>query len=229
MFRVCPPLRSFLCAAALALIALGAPARAEAFSLTAITTQVQELSTDTPGSPDPGSLFTLWRWLTASRFDIDLPIGFQGALAGAVTQIAEAARAPRLVEFPVAGRHQASSPFGYRRHPLEHRRRLHTGMDFAAKPGTPVVAAAAGVVSFAKRMGGYGRMVVVDHGNGIKTRYAHLRRIVVKEGEVVDAGDKVGAVGSSGWATGPHLHFEVRTEGEAVDPAPLLAALEAAH
>ncbi len=224
MFRVFPSIRSFLTAAVLALIVVGAPARADAFSLTAITVSVQELST-----PEAGSLLTLWRWVSASRFDIDLPIGFHGALAGALGQPANAAQAPRLSVFPVAGRHSATSPYGFRHHPLKKRRRLHKGMDFAARPGTRVVAAAAGVVSFAKTMGGYGRLVVIDHGDGLKTRYAHLSEIHVRKGQSVKAGAKLGSVGSSGWATGPHLHFEVRTEGEAVDPAPLLAQLAAGN
>ncbi len=112
----------------------------------------------------------------------------------------------------------ATSEFGYRRDPINRRRRLHKGIDFDAERGAPVRAAGYGRVVQAGRRGGYGRLVVVDHGFGLETRYAHLRRIKVAKGDIVEPGTLVGLVGQSGRATGPHLHFEVRRSGEAVDP-----------
>jgi murein DD-endopeptidase MepM/ murein hydrolase activator NlpD len=117
---------------------------------------------------------------------------------------------------PVAG--MVTSRFGQRRDPFHRRRRMHRGLDFAARKGTPVNAAGPGVVVKAGRSGGYGRLVIVNHGNGVETRYAHLHRINVKPGQLVDPTTVVGLVGSTGRSTGPHLHFEVRKRGRAVNP-----------
>ena len=102
--------------------------------------------------------------------------------------------------------------------------RLHAGLDFAAPSGTPVAAAAGGRVAYAAPLvGGWGLLVTIAHGSGVRTLYAHLSRIDVRVGQRVAAGAPVGAVGATGHATGPHLHFEVRFRGAAVDPAPALA------
>jgi murein DD-endopeptidase MepM/ murein hydrolase activator NlpD len=111
-----------------------------------------------------------------------------------------------------------SSGFGWRDDPYRHDVRYHSGADFRAKPGTPVIAAGDGVVVFAAWQGGYGNVVYVDHGGGIITRYAHMRRIVAHKDAVVVAGQQLGEVGQTGRATGPHLHFEVRIDGHAVSP-----------
>ncbi len=111
-----------------------------------------------------------------------------------------------------------SSGFGWRDDPYRHDVRYHSGADFRAKPGTPVIAAGDGVVVFAAWQGGYGNVVYVDHGGGIVTRYAHMRRIVATKDATVVAGQQVGEVGQTGRATGPHLHFEVRIDGHAVSP-----------
>jgi murein DD-endopeptidase MepM/ murein hydrolase activator NlpD len=124
-----------------------------------------------------------------------------------------------LAAMPVDGKFQTTSLYGMRRHPVLRRQKLHAGVDFAAKPGTPVVAAGKGVVLEAGFADGYGRLIVIDHGDGITTRYGHLRRMRVKAGQKVRVGQKIGNVGQSGRATGPHLHFEVRIHGEAVDPS----------
>ena len=118
---------------------------------------------------------------------------------------------------PVPGR-SISSTFGVRKDPLIGTPALHSGMDFRAPPGFPARATASGTVISAGWNGGYGRMVEVDHGGGFTTRYAHLSRIDVKEGDEVVAGTVVGKVGSSGRSTGPHLHYEVRRNGDAIDP-----------
>jgi murein DD-endopeptidase MepM/ murein hydrolase activator NlpD len=111
-----------------------------------------------------------------------------------------------------------SSSYGVRKDPLLGTPAMHAGIDFRAGPGTPILATGAGIVVKAGWNGGYGRMVEIDHGGGITTRYAHMSRILVKEGERVTTGEVVGEVGSSGRSTGPHLHYEVRREGSAMDP-----------
>jgi murein DD-endopeptidase MepM/ murein hydrolase activator NlpD len=131
---------------------------------------------------------------------------------------------PVLSERPVDG--ELSSPYGLRRDPLRKRRvRRHNGVDLVARRGSPVHAAGAGLVVRAGRLGGYGRVVYVDHGGGLQTRYAHLQKILVEEGTFVTAGTLVGEVGSSGRTTGPHLHFEVRQAGRPIEPDWLLALL----
>ena len=111
-----------------------------------------------------------------------------------------------------------SSGFGWRRDPIHHRDKFHKGTDFRADRGTPVYSAGAGVVAFTGRQSGYGKVIYVDHGGGVVTRYAHLSSIEVKAGTAVPAARLIGKVGATGRATGPHLHFEVRLAGRAVDP-----------
>lgn len=117
-----------------------------------------------------------------------------------------------------------SSTFGVRKDPLLGTPALHSGMDFRAPMGAPIKATGAGVVTKAGWNGGYGRMVEIDHGNGYATRFAHMSRILVAEGDKVKIGDIVGEVGSSGRSTGPHLHYEVRRNGTAVDPLRFIKA-----
>ncbi len=115
-----------------------------------------------------------------------------------------------------------SSGFGYRSDPFTGARAMHEGLDFVAETGTPVVAAAAGVVAVSEQQNDYGNIVEVDHGNGLSTRYAHLSKRLVKVGDVVFKGHQVGEVGSTGRSTGAHLHFEVRNQGQPLDPAKFL-------
>ncbi len=110
------------------------------------------------------------------------------------------------------------SGFGMRTHPLFRIRKMHTGVDIAAPWGSPVFAVAPGTVLYAGWFGGYGKVVVVDHGGGMSTLYGHLSTISVAAGEQVRAGAVVGRVGSTGFSTGPHLHFEVRVDGRPVNP-----------
>ena len=112
---------------------------------------------------------------------------------------------------PVFASYRLSSPFGYRRDPFNGGSRLHSGVDMAAPTGTPIHANGDGVVSFAGRQSGYGLIIVIDHAFGFETRYAHLSRIRVTEGQRVSRGDRIGDMGSTGRSTGPHLHYEVRT------------------
>lgn len=111
-----------------------------------------------------------------------------------------------------------TSSFGFRFDPFHGGGASHTGLDMAAPTGQPVFAAAGGTVVRASRFGGYGNAIDVDHGKGIITRYGHLSRIDVAVGEKVEMGEKIGAVGSTGRSTGPHLHYEVRIDGKPVNP-----------
>ncbi|MHC5735329.1 murein hydrolase activator EnvC family protein [Nostoc sp.] len=111
-----------------------------------------------------------------------------------------------------------SSPFGWRMHPILGYRRFHAGLDFAASYGSKIRAADSGKVIFAGWYGGYGRAVIIDHGKGITTLYGHTSELYVTEGQTVERGQAIGAVGSTGFSTGPHLHFEVRRNGTPVDP-----------
>ena len=116
------------------------------------------------------------------------------------------------------------SRFGSRIDPFTGRRVAHEGLDFGAPVGTPILAAAAGVVVLAGKRPGYGNQIDIDHGNGLVTRYAHASKIDVAEGEIVRQGQKIAEVGSTGRSTGPHLHFEVRIDGAPRDPLPYLRA-----
>jgi murein DD-endopeptidase MepM/ murein hydrolase activator NlpD len=119
-----------------------------------------------------------------------------------------------------------SSGFGWREDPIKHIRKFHNGADLRGKAGTPVLAAGDGVVIFSGEQNGYGNCVFVDHGGGVVTRYAHLRRIDAKLNAAVIAGQRVGQVGSTGRTTGPHLHFEVRLDGRPVDPPTAMTVAE---
>ena len=125
---------------------------------------------------------------------------------------------------PVVGEVEFTSGFGVRTDPFLGRPAMHTGLDFRAATGDPVRATANGKVLSSGWAGGYGRMVEIDHGNGLSTRYGHLSEIDVKVGDVVKIGQVIGAVGSTGRSTGPHLHYETRIDGEAVDPQKFLRA-----
>ena len=122
-----------------------------------------------------------------------------------------------LMRTPVDGAHLTSG-FGFRMHPILGYSRLHRGVDFGAGMGAPVLAAAGGKVVFAGWHGGHGNYVLIDHGKGLRTAYAHLSRIAVRNGQQLGQGQRVGAVGSTGMSTGPHLHYEVWQNGKAIDP-----------
>jgi len=137
----------------------------------------------------------------------------------------------RPVEGPVG------SGFGFRTDPFTGRAALHTGLDFSADPGTPILAAAGGMITSTDYHPQYGNLLEIDHGNGLTTRYAHAQRILVKVGDLVKRGQQVALVGTTGRSTGPHLHFEVLVDGSMQDPAkfltsapvPTAAAPPAAH
>ena len=117
---------------------------------------------------------------------------------------------------PVKGR--LSSSFGTRTDPITGAKRTHNGMDIAAPEGTDIRAVRGGVVRHAGVSPSYGNFIIIDHGEGLETRYAHCSKLMVESGDKVRAGDLIGAVGSTGRSTGPHLHLEVRQDGEALDP-----------
>src|ERR1700730_17781195 len=152
------------------------------------------------------------------------PVG--SAAAGAIAGLAGAAPAGQTpagsgpLTLPVAG--PVTSPFGSRGSPVNGAQEVHEGIDFGAAQGTPIRAAASGKVSFAGQMSGYGNIVIVKHAGGLSTRYAHQSAMLVTAGQPVAAGEVIGAVGATGDATGPHLHFEVRLNDVAVNPAPYL-------
>ena len=122
--------------------------------------------------------------------------------------------------WPMIGR--ITSPFGYRRNPLWGGVSLHTGVDIAAPYGKPISCADSGEVIYSGWWDGYGKAVVIDHGKGYTTVYGHMSRIYAQVGQMVTKGESIGLVGSTGFSTGPHLHFEIRVNGRPVDPMPYL-------
>lgn len=157
--------------------------------------------------------------------------GFSGSAAvidftGRGRRTAESPAAPSALSgpaelpkfFPLAPR-AITSGFGPRQHPILGGLRSHAGVDLAAQYGAPIGATAAGRVRAAGWSGGYGLMVVVDHPGGTQTVYGHMSRLAVQAGQAVRVGDVVGFVGSTGLSTGPHVHYEVRVRGQAVNPA----------
>lgn len=138
----------------------------------------------------------------------------------------EAASAQELVQYvyPLA-KQTVTSGFGTRRHPIANGWREHRGVDLRTKQGEPVRAIKDGLILKAGRAGGYGLRVTIYHGNGLVTVYAHLNKIEVAKGAYVRAGELIGAAGSTGAVTGPHLHFEVMQDGEHIDPEKYLYEL----
>lgn len=150
--------------------------------------------------------------------------GLEADLARIEAEIAAAQQsggeAPGRLRMPVHG--WISSYYGWRVHPIFGTRRMHTGIDLAAIGGTPIYSAEAGTVIIAGLRGGYGNAVVIDHGGGLATLYAHQSRLTVSVGEQVSAGERIGFVGCTGYCTGDHLHFEVHINGTHTDPLPYL-------
>ena len=167
--------------------------------------------------------------LTRANRDIEQFEGEISALEKESAQIAAELAAkqsregdnPGIIGWPINA--PVGSGFGYRIHPIFGTRKLHTGIDLSAGSGTPTKAAEAGTVIMAHTWGGYGRTIVIDHGGGLSTLYAHQSSIVVSEGQRVGRGDVIGYVGCTGYCTGPHLHFETREWGTPVDPMKYLS------
>lgn len=160
-----------------------------------------------------------WRALIALVYTI--AIGAQEARAANCADI-EPDPATMALQTPVTGSTaQLGAGFGMRKHPILDRTRLHAGIDWTAPLGTPVVAAIHGRVTAAGAENDYGKRVIVDHGGSYQTVYALLDAISVVVGTCVTPGDQIGTVGVTGLTTGPHLHFEVRRDGQPIDPMSL--------
>jgi murein DD-endopeptidase MepM/ murein hydrolase activator NlpD len=138
------------------------------------------------------------------------------ARAAATTTPSTLRPGPSGLLWPTSG--PVTSPFGYRIDPVTHERALHAGVDIGAPEGQPIMAAQSGVVAFAGQEQGYGNYTCIDHGGGFATCYAHQSAILVTVGEAVTRGQRIGLVGDTGYATGPHLHFETRVNGVPVNP-----------
>jgi len=180
-----------------------------------------QLETATPRAPMGGPFVPVKLSADASAFDRQL---YRINITRA--QMDRLNRTLALVPYrkPVIGEVEFTSGFGVRSDPFLGRPAMHTGLDFRAQTGDPVRATANGKVVNSGWSGGYGRMVEIDHGNGLSTRYGHLSQIDVKVGDTVKIGQVIGEVGSTGRSTGPHLHYETRIDGEAVDPQKFLRA-----
>lgn len=127
-----------------------------------------------------------------------------------------------IMTWPTPGWTHITSPYGQRFHPVLGTNRMHTGIDIGAPQGVDIVAADDGRVIYSGWQGGYGQTIIIDHGGGISTLYAHQSQLLVSDGQLVSKGQLIGKVGSTGMSTGPHLHFEVRQNGSHVDPIPYL-------
>lgn len=181
---------------------------------------LRDVSSDSPTSDMGGPFMPAGDQKTAS---------FDFLFGRAETALEQAKQARNVMNAlpigrPMSERYEQTSSFGTRLDPFTRSLALHSGIDFRAPTGTPVRAVAAGKVIEAGPNGGYGRMVEIDHGFGITTRYAHLSSIAVAEGEVIAKGAVLGQVGSTGRSTGPHLHYEVRIDDDATDPTRYIRA-----
>lgn len=171
------------------------------------------------GGPEPAELSQefsdIQRRIDRVRRQIDLQRESQEEIQGFLND-QRSLLAAKPTGWPVKG--WTTSAFGMRTDPFSGRRKMHEGYDIAARTGTPVVATADGIVSQAKTMPGYGKIVIIDHGYGYRTYYAHNSKIHVKVGQRVNRGDKVASVGNTGRSTGSHVHYEIRLNGVPVNP-----------
>lgn len=151
------------------------------------------------------------------------PVATTASLAQMIAQLPGDTSGSRPSFSPLA-RSNVTSRFGFRNHPILGGRRMHSGIDLSAPMGTPVYATALGVVTGAGWRGSYGILVQLHHAESYETRYGHLSRLAVQAGQIVEPGQLIGYVGSTGRSTGPHLHYEVRRGGRAIDPLPYMRA-----
>ncbi|HEV2281694.1 MAG TPA: M23 family metallopeptidase [bacterium] len=197
--------------------------RAALFTVVADNAPPVIMRTSTPGALasvlglSEGAVLPFTRPPAISTGDAELPPRGTDA-GGAPSKPAPAAASLPLVLLRPSGG-VVTSRFGWRIHPLFGRPEFHTGLDIATQYGSPVTAARNGFVRFVGWESGYGRIIVLDHGAGMETRYSHLSAALVSPGQAVERGQVIGRIGSTGWSTGPHLFFEVRRNGVPVDPA----------
>jgi murein DD-endopeptidase MepM/ murein hydrolase activator NlpD len=192
---------------------IAAPAMANSAASADIAAPLRAAEAAKNGTADAGD--SEFRQLFANWQALDTGAAPQKIRAGSVS-------IPTLM--PIVSERAMSSGFGMRVHPVLGGLRAHKGIDMPAPTGTPIRAAADGTVGKADWFGGYGLYVQLEHGAGLETRYGHMSRIAVAEGQAVHKGDVIGYVGSTGRSTGSHLHYEVRVAGEAVNPVPYMQA-----
>ena len=191
-----------------------APALANSAAAADIAAPLRAAEAAKTGTSDNGDeefhqLFASWQALDTGSSSTAAPVRRSGPVS-----------IPSLI--PVTSSRTMSSGFGLRVHPVLGGLRAHKGIDLPAPTGTPIHATADGVVGRADWFSGYGLYVQLEHGGNMETRYGHMSRIAVAEGQTVHKGDVIGYVGSTGRSTGPHLHYEVRVAGEAVNPLPYM-------
>ena len=196
-------LRIAAIAGSIAALATAAPAMAETNENEAALPEARSSHGTTASSGNFGDIMSAWESIERGQTPAPRP-------AVAVPS-----------RMPVEGV-RVSSGYGMRNHPVLRTRKAHKGIDLAGPTGTPVYATADGAVDKAYYSSSYGNVIYLDHGASMETRYAHLSRYVVSDGEQVKKGQLIGYVGSTGRSTGPHLHYEVRIAGEAVNPLPYM-------
>jgi murein DD-endopeptidase MepM/ murein hydrolase activator NlpD len=190
-------------------------ARQEAFGVGGPEVHAGGVGVKLAMSRDERRMLAMQRTLDRLSSDVEAERSVQKELARFLTERKSVlASTPSI--WPVRG--WVTSGFGRRTSPFTGRKQFHAGMDISTRSGTPIIAPADGVVTFAGHEGGYGRMVVLNHGQGLVTRYGHLKAYKVKKGDKVKRGDTVGLVGSSGRSSGPHLHYEVLMSGLPTNP-----------
>ena len=220
--------------AAIACMALAPAAHANSSSNADIAAPLREANVANQavsGGQDErfSALFSNWRSLEATNVpalaavaeaqsQAGMSSGVSGSIAGFRMNGPQVSIPSRV---PLAGL-VMTSDYGMRMHPVTGRRAAHKGIDLAAPTGTPIYATGDGMVSRASWFSSYGLYVAIEHGGQIQTRYAHMSRLNVAEGQRVRKGDVIGYVGSTGRSTGPHLHYEVRIDGSAVNPVPYM-------
>ena len=194
---------------------IGAPAVANSSASTVadVVKPIEEAEEEALAKGDPAfrELFASW-----TSLDTSAPDPFATTVTTPIEDIVSVPSRNPLT----TGR--LSSSFGMRVHPVLRRRKHHSGIDLAAPRGTPVYATADGAIARADRSRSYGLVIYIDHGGDLETRYAHLSKLLVADGQRVKKGDLIGYVGSTGRSTGPHLHYEVRVAGVAVNPIPYM-------
>ena len=205
----------FLAAACFAVAAPAAANTSSNASAAEITKPIADAQGETLSMGDPKFRDAFAQWVELDKNGPSDPVGRTTTTNFARTIVTVPSGMPLYNA-------RMSSSYGMRNHPVLRQRRAHKGVDLAAPTGTPIYATADGVVSRANWFSSYGLFISIEHGGDLQTRYAHLSRLAVADGEKVKKGDLIGYVGSTGRSTGPHLHYEVRVGGVAVNPIPYM-------